>query len=318
MKKPYHFLTVIPVFSAILYLSVTRGTGPLPGSESVQTVSKYKYQGLDKCASVCHSNNELGFQYDIVKKSRHTEAYEILGSAKAAKFAKAAGVTTKPAETPLCLQCHTTGAGLDPSSYLTSYRKEDGITCEACHKDPLNPQTVLPDEKRCLTCHSNTVHKVNKFVYAERIKKIAHPQKEIIIDQGKNVTLFSGVKPEKGDGRAHQVGEHYGGGVVFYTFDNGLHGLIAATTDQGSGIRWNNGSDKLAGSSDDGIYAGDSNTRKIIAALGKDDPGSRFAAKICDEYSITAGGVTYDDWYLPSRSELNLLFLQKDIVGNFL
>ncbi|MCX6246865.1 MAG: hypothetical protein NTW10_03940 [Bacteroidetes bacterium] len=36
----------------------------------------------------------------------------------------------------------------------------------------------------------------------------------------------------------HYISESYGGGIVFYIFDNGQHGLIAATADQSAGIRW--------------------------------------------------------------------------------
>ncbi len=37
---------------------------------------------------------------------------------------------------------------------------------------------------------------------------------------------------------AHTIGEHYGGGIVFYVYDNGQHGLIAATIDQSTKCRW--------------------------------------------------------------------------------
>jgi len=30
----------------------------------------------------------------------------------------------------------------------------------------------------------------------------------------------------------HYIGESYGGGIIFYVYDNGLHGLIAASSDQ--------------------------------------------------------------------------------------
>jgi hypothetical protein len=42
-----------------------------------------------------------------------------------------------------------------------------------------------------------------------------------------------------------------------------------------------------------------------------------FAARICAIYTVTAGGITYGDWYLPSSHELNLLYLQKEVVGGF-
>jgi len=40
-----------------------------------------------------------------------------------------------------------------------------------------------------------------------------------------------------------------------------------------------------------------------------------FAATVCNEYSVTVAGVTYGDWYLPSKYELNLLYLQRACRG---
>ena len=45
--------------------------------------------------------------------------------------------------------------------------------------------------------------------------------------------------------------------------------------------------------------------------------GNTFAARLCNEYSVTVGGIIYGDWYLPSKHELNLLYLQKNVVGGF-
>jgi beta-xylosidase len=112
----------------------------------------------------------------------------------------------------------------------------------------------------------------------------------------------------------HTIGEAYGGGIVFYVYDNGQHGLIAATADQSAGIRWYGGSYTNTCARADGVGAGKANTAIIIANQGSID-GNAFAATLCNEYSVTVGGVTYSDWYLPSKFELNLLRLQKDVVG---
>ena len=118
----------------------------------------------------------------------------------------------------------------------------------------------------------------------------------------------------------HYIGESYGGGIVFYVYDNGKHGLIAATSDQSTGIRWYGGSNTNTRARGDGVGAGLKNTAIIIANQGAVD-GSAFAATVCNEYSVTetVGGITtiYGDWYLPSKHELNLLYLQKTVVGGF-
>jgi hypothetical protein len=119
-----------------------------------------------------------------------------------------------------------------------------------------------------------------------------------------------------GGGDVHTIGETYGGGKVFYVYDNGKHGLIAATSDQSTGIRWWGGSNTNTRARADGVGAGLKNTAIIIANQGAVD-GSDFAATVCNEYYVTVNGVTYGDWYLPSKYELNLLYLQKSVVGGF-
>lgn len=115
----------------------------------------------------------------------------------------------------------------------------------------------------------------------------------------------------------HFIGESYGGGIVFYVYDNGQHGLIAATADQngGTAIQWYNGVDKYTGATGDGLNAGDMNTALIVATQMADNQTGNFAAKVCADYSVTVGGVTYGDWYLPSKHELNLLYLKESDVG---
>jgi hypothetical protein len=117
--------------------------------------------------------------------------------------------------------------------------------------------------------------------------------------------------------KPHYIGEIYGGGVVFYVYDNNQHGLIAATKDQESAIAWYNGTKRYTNTAGDGVNAGVMNTTLIIAIQTNDNPMGNFAAKICADYSVTVSGITYGDWYLPSRAELALMYNQKEVIGGF-
>ena len=119
------------------------------------------------------------------------------------------------------------------------------------------------------------------------------------------VTLGSGMAKAK-----HRIGEHFGGGTVFYVDSAGEHGLIAADSDQGMRIRWNSGANMLTNATGDGVGAGAANTKLIIGLHG---PGI-YAAALCSAYH--GGGFT--DWYLPSKAELNLLYMKKNLFGGFL
>ena len=118
----------------------------------------------------------------------------------------------------------------------------------------------------------------------------------------------------------HTIGENFGGGIIFYVYDGGRHGLIASTSDQSTGIRWYGGSLTNTKAKADGLGAGLKNTSIIIANQGAVD-GNEFAATLCNQYSVTetVDGITtvYGDWYLPSWYELNLLYINKSVVGGF-
>jgi hypothetical protein len=117
-------------------------------------------------------------------------------------------------------------------------------------------------------------------------------------------------------GGPHFIGETYGGGIVFYVYDNGQHGLIVSSGFPYTDSHWNNGGiNKLTGTSGgNGLGAGSMNTAMIVAAEIGDYPTPNFAAMICADYTVVAGGLTYGDWYLPSLYELNLLYLQKSLI----
>lgn len=124
------------------------------------------------------------------------------------------------------------------------------------------------------------------------------------------------VDASSGSATTHKIGDIYGGGIVFYVYDNGQHGLIAAIADQSTGVRWYAGTYTNTMALADGVGAGKANTGIIIANQGYGD-GGLYAARICNEYQVTVDGVTYGDWYLPSKIELNLLYMQITVVGGF-
>ena len=149
-------------------------------------------------------------------------------------------------------------------------------------------------------------------------------QRNLISSPATGLTIYNTTKScnESYNGSSwvsntHYIGENYGGGIVFYVYDNGQHGLISATADQHTGMQWYNGTHRMTGTGGDGLNAGAMNTALIVATQMADNQIGNFAAKVCADYSVTAGGVTYGDWYLPSKYELNLLYLQKDVVGGF-
>ena len=106
-----------------------------------------------------------------------------------------------------------------------------------------------------------------------------------------------------------QVGDFYQGGVIFYLDGNG-GGLIAAVQDQSSGIRWYNGSYLLTGATNTAVGTGSANTDAIINTYAG-SPQTSYAAGLARAY--TGGG--YDDWFLPSKDELNKMWLKRETIN---
>ncbi len=104
------------------------------------------------------------------------------------------------------------------------------------------------------------------------------------------------------------IGMNYGGGIIFYVDNTGVHGLIAATTDQSLGATWGCSPNSIPGTAL-AIGSGQANTTLIVS--GCSSPG--IAASICDDLVLN----DYSDWFLPSEDELNQMYLQKAAIGGF-
>ena len=102
------------------------------------------------------------------------------------------------------------------------------------------------------------------------------------------------------------IGSNYAGGIVFYIDSTGQHGLVCAPNDQGV-AEWGCYLGSVGTSTLLGI--GNTNTLAILNSCTQ----RPIAASLCADLILNG----YDDWYLPSRDELNLICQRIGSSGNF-
>jgi len=105
------------------------------------------------------------------------------------------------------------------------------------------------------------------------------------------------------------IGSTYGGGIVFYN-DGNCHGMVCAPEDQSASAEWGCYGTLFGVTSTD-INTGASNTAAILDKCPKES----VASQICKNLVLN----TFSDWYLPSKDELNLMYvnLHRENIGNF-
>lgn len=105
------------------------------------------------------------------------------------------------------------------------------------------------------------------------------------------------------DGALIAVGESYGGGIIFYVDSTKKHGLIGAAN-QALRAKWGC-MGKVIGGTSAAIGSGQANTLAIVNACDT----ANTAARLCDQLVLNG----FSDWFLPSKEELKLLYLNKTI-----
>jgi hypothetical protein len=113
------------------------------------------------------------------------------------------------------------------------------------------------------------------------------------------------------------IGQSALGGIIAYILQSGdpgysstvQHGLVATVADLSASAEWGCQGTAITGADATAIGTGNQNTIDIMAGCST----AGIAARLCG--NLTQGG--YSDWYLPSKDELNKLYINQTAIGGF-
>ena len=159
------------------------------------------YVGVKSC-KMCHKKPEEGEQFAKWSDSKHSKAFELLGTPEAKEAGKKVGVDD-PQKSGKCLKCHSTAYNFTEAVATTEIPVEEGVSCESCHGPGKNykKKEIMKDKKQavaggliedakvsCKECHNEkavgwkadryTLKDGTKtgFDFDQAFEKIKHPR----------------------------------------------------------------------------------------------------------------------------------------------
>jgi uncharacterized phage infection (PIP) family protein YhgE len=112
-----------------------------------------------------------------------------------------------------------------------------------------------------------------------------------------------------------KIGDEFAGGIVFYLEPTSLKGLVVTKVNlRDGGTEWGCYDQDIKNTLPQ-VGSGSNNTKEMLSQCLSAQTIGNWSAKIADQYVVGE----YNDWYLPSKDELNLIYLNvhKKGLGNF-
>ena len=178
----------------------------------------------------------------------------------------------------------------------------------------INADNTPPNNSAMLDVKSTNKEFLPPRMDLDQISQIPTPVAGLLVynTNGNYFVFYDGTSWRKMDNTlvdfGYAIGQNRLGGVIFYIDGTGQHGLISATNDQSTGAQWGCYGTFIGGTAT-AIGTGKTNTTRIVNLCSE----AGRAARICDD--LVLGG--YSDWFLPSKDELNQMYLQKATIGGF-